>query len=169
MNFGTIGQRIGRDTLQALQNIATRTIVRKYQHEADHNEALKMDAAYSTTIGRVIRPIPNEHSLYYVKSDRNPSQHPCHLQPAHETRVVVQSNMDAYVAVNCKLDGVRSITSGGQRDRSAHLAYQKAYQAKRETFGAKMPSGRTVRYTTRARADKARETVRAFVASKAVR
>lgn len=63
-------------------------------------------------------------------------------------------------------DGIRAATSGGPRDRSKHIAYQKTYQTSRALFGVKLPTdGRKVFYRTRPQANRVRKMLRAWVAN----
>jgi hypothetical protein len=52
----------------------------------------------------------------------------------------------------------RKATSGGPRDRSKHIAYQKTYQSTRRVkgFGVMLPDGNVACYKTRSNADKVR-------------
>ena len=61
---------------------------------------------------------------------------------------------DAIDAVQAKRER-RKPTSGGPRDRARHLAYQRAYQARRTRFGVRTEAG-VVYYPTRREADLAR-------------
>jgi hypothetical protein len=54
----------------------------------------------------------------------------------------------------------RKRTSGGPRNRAAHLRYQRAY--KRERFGVRVPEAGIAYFKTRAAANAARRIVRAF-------
>lgn len=180
MGFSLAGL-LSRDTVTTLHNMAVRTIVRRYEHEAAHAEALQLDRAYSKVLGRVIRPIPNADSLYYIRSAKNPAQ---------TTRGHVGANVNAMVGacIDCgslrhvygsdlcvmqrpasaaTKDGVRKVTSGGPINREAHVSYQRAYQSGRKAkgFGVKFPSGRVVRYKTRAMANAARKVVGAVKAA----
>ncbi len=55
----------------------------------------------------------------------------------------------------------RRSTSGGPRDRGAHLAYQRGYQRNRTTFGVRL-SGSVVYYRERSKADRVRRVLRAL-------
>lgn len=147
-NLATLGSLVPARVKAILDGMAVRTIITRYEHEAAHAEALKMNAAWSAKVGKVIRPIPHRDSVYYITSENNPCQASQSQAPT--------------------LDGKRKVTSGGPVDRTAHLSYQVAYQAERKAkgYGVKFPSGRVVVYPTRVRADKARKVVKGVIAGR---
>lgn len=54
----------------------------------------------------------------------------------------------------------RAATSGGPRSQAAHLAYQRAYEAQRRTYGVRLGLGGTAYYVDRAKANRVRGIMR---------
>lgn len=149
----SLRQVVNRQTFATLTSIAIHTIRRRaYAADAANNAArarVYEERAGHAPNGRVIRPL---RTSVVARHDREA------LAWNANVRGIVSPAVSACEPRQTAPEG-RKATSGGPRDRSAHLAYQKAYQAERATFGAMVGDAR-VFYASKGKADRVRRVLR---------
>jgi hypothetical protein len=146
-------QFLSSETFAAVNAIAAQAL-KAVEQNAAH---ARYEQAAGHVAGRVIRPLRESVVERHEREAREWSSKTERRIDVTET-YLKSSVVFEPTTVVCEK---RRPTSGGPRDRDAHLAYQKEYQRTRRTFGVKTAEG-TFYYSTRAKANRVRSSFRQF-------